>query len=147
MPGQALRQPDFRGYDVGNLDRGMPGHLSDPTTSLSRPGFPNPTPRAPMAGETSDSYMTWLHDAGFSQDDIASLVGRNGYHVDPQSGELGGWQWGAGPVVRGGDGYQFANQGGSGPAPARTNAADELRGDGGGGGALGGWINRLLNLI
>lgn len=107
MTGADLRNQQFGGIDVGNLDRGTPGWLFDPTTGIvNTGGFPGATLQAPHDQQSFDSYLTQLHDLGFSNESISTVLGRQGY----QQNEDGGWNWnwGAGPVVRGDNGYQFA---------------------------------------
>lgn len=119
-------QNDFLGYDTNMLSMNAPGTLRDPSFGVyDTSGMPNPTPFMKNPGETSDDYMTRLHDAGFGMDDIGKLMSM-------QSG-WGGW----GTVVgnQGGGGYHFANQ-----QPA---------GGGGGSNAMGGIgniMNPLINL-
>lgn len=119
----------YGGVDTNNLDYRTPSWMRDPTTSVMyTSGFPNATPFAPTSGHWQtasgatnqpiqgfDSYVTSLHDAGFTTDDIMSLVGPYGYRQDG-SGNWE-WGWGTGPVVSNGENggnYSFAN--GSGPS-------------------------------
>jgi hypothetical protein len=96
--GEAARGNIFGGVNTNFLDYGTPGWREDPTTGIMNTGgFPNPTPPARGPMEDIESYANRLHDLGFGMDDIMSMVG-------PSSG------WGTGGVVRGPDGYQFANQ-------------------------------------
>jgi len=125
---------DYRGVDTSNLDRGTPGYVQDPTTGIQdTAGMPMGTLPAPKPGESYQDYMTQLHDLGYSQDSIASIVGRYGFGPGPvgpgPSGE--GWNWGTGPVMRGDTGYQFANQAPGLGATGRPSAADALSGGGG----------------
>ena len=126
-PGHSLRDSIGGGVDTGNLDKGTPGWLRDPTTGVHNTGgFPGPTPFGPNSGESFDSYLTRLHDAGFDSGSIGSMLGPYGYRQN----DAGGWEWGwgTGPVVRGENGYQFANQGGS--IPVMTDPG-QLGGPGG----------------
>jgi hypothetical protein len=107
--------------DTNYLDYMTPGWLRDPTAGTTNTsGFPSPTLPAPQHGENFDSYMTRLHDSGFSSDDIFSMLG-GGYGFSPTGGNAGpfkpddpnggsdwGWGWGTGPPTRGEYGYEFA---------------------------------------
>jgi hypothetical protein len=106
-----FRNGIFGGVDTNYLDMGTPGGwIRDPSFgTMNTSGFPTQTVPAPRPGESFDSYMTRLHDAGFGNADIGNLVGPGGFN-----NESGEWQWdgwGTGPVVRGEDGYTFARQG------------------------------------
>lgn len=121
----------YGGVDTNNLDYRTPGWQRDPTTSVMyTSGFPNATPHAPTSGwdpnvvgkspiQGLDSYVTSLHDAGYSSDDIASFMGPYGYRQDDNGNW--GWGWGTGPVFANGENggnYSFANGSGPGQAPA-----------------------------
>jgi hypothetical protein len=151
-PGKGPSQTPNAGYtgvNTNNLGRGTPGWVEDPTAGVvDTSGMPLPTIPAPRPGESFDQYQTQLHDLGYSQDSIASIVGRYGFNPGatygvptPGGGPLtqpGGWGWGTGPVVRGPDGYTFANDP-SVNSPGvgnKPNAADRIGGAGIGGGGL-----------
>jgi hypothetical protein len=115
------------GVDTNQLGRGTPGWMQDPTTGIQdTSGMPMGTLPAWGPGESYQDYMTQLHDAGWSQDSIASILGPYGLGPGGKGpGPTGeGWNWGTGPVVLGPAGYQFMNQlggqgiGATGPSPA-----------------------------
>lgn len=82
------------GYDTGYTFRGTPGWMSDPTTGIrNTAGMPLPTAPARSQFGTDDEYIGALHDLGY---DMESIIGM----MNP---------WGTGGVVRGSDGYMFAN--------------------------------------
>lgn len=146
-PGPGLRESIGGGVNTNNIDMGTPGWMRDPTAGVHNTGgMPGPTPFAPNPGDTFDSYLTRLHDAGFDSGSIGSMLGPNGFKQNDQGGW--DWGWGTGPVIRGADGYQFANQGGSTPVmwdPGQLGGAGGMfriggdnRPSGGGGPAGGG---------
>lgn len=92
---------DLRGYDVGYLDRGTPGWVRDPTQGImNTAGMPLGTAPARRPGETTDEYITRLHDSGRDMESIIGML--NG--------------WGSGGVVRDErHGYGFGNLMGTGP--------------------------------
>ncbi len=113
--GELLRD-GYSGIDAGNIDRGTPGWMRNPTTGTNdTAGMPLPTPRVPQPGESEGQYMDYLHGLGYGVDDIFGLMGGGrGFERDTGTGEWGWDGWGTGPVVRGQDGYQFANAAGGG---------------------------------
>lgn len=138
-----LRSGIFGGVDTNYLDYRTPGWLRDPTTgTYNTSGLPNQTPFAPTGNnrggpnQAFDQYVTALHDAGFTQDDIMSLVGPYGYRLD--NGGNWQWGWGTGPVVSTGaqgGGYTFARgasgiggtTGGKDGNTDKPNTADRLQ--------------------
>lgn len=131
--GEDFRAGTLGGVDVGNLDRGTPGWLYDPTTGIvNTSGFPGPTPFGPSYGQGLTSYTNQLHDQGLSNESIATLLGPYGFtytgpsaslRSDAQPGEgmfrtnpaEWNWNWGTGPVLvdkeqraQGQGGYSFA---------------------------------------
>ena len=99
-PNVAPSQMDYgrgtgeRGYDTNYLERGTPGWVRDPTTGiLNTAGMPRATPPARGMFATDDDWITALHDLGYDNESIAGMMG----------------DWGTGGVVRGPDGYMFAN--------------------------------------
>lgn len=143
-PGGSLRDSIGGGVDPNNLDMGTPGWMRDPTSGVHNTGgFPGATPFAPNPGENFDSYLTRLHDAGFDSGSIGGMLGPNGFKQNDQGGWE--WGWGTGPVVRGADGYQFANQGPSFDVHVGGSPQDQTpwyhqgtQGGRGGGGGAGG---------
>ncbi len=141
-PGPGMRDAILGGVDPSNLDMGTPGWMRDRTTGIANTnGFPGSTPSAPLPGESWDQFANWLHDSGMRQEDIGAMLGPYGYRQN----EAGGWEWGwgTGPVVRGENGYQFANQGPAGGAVPWYDAGSQGAprpggGFGGGGSGLSG---------
>lgn len=115
---------DSHGLNFNNIDKGTPGWTHDPTQGIQNTaGMPLGTLPDPH-GMTADQYMEELHRMGYSQEDIANLVGPYGFRIsnpqqgpptpggsDPGNADNVGYGWGVGPVVRGPDGYKFGNQG------------------------------------
>lgn len=130
--GEASRAATHGGVDVGNLDFATPGWTRDPTTGiLNTSGFPGSTIPAPRDGESFDEYLTRLHDAGFDQATIQSLLGGQGFSPGDHNVTTGRddpwtWNWGTGPVVRDEGGYRFARSGES-----AGNAGGNTQGSGG----------------
>jgi hypothetical protein len=153
----APRQSDplnqgYKGVDTTNLDRGTPGYVQDSTTGIQdTAGMPMGTLPAPKPGESYQDYMTQLHDLGYSQDSIASIVGRYGFGPGPTGPGPGGegWNWGTGPVMRGANGYGFANQQPGLGATGGPNAADRIGGGGSGTSIAGGGnlVDSILALM
>jgi hypothetical protein len=130
------------GIDTNNVDYRTPGWMRDPTAGvLNTSGFPGATPQAPTSGAPAnalpgspytyapyqdiDSYSTALHNQGFTNAEIMSLLNPNGYTQDA----AGNWQWGwgMGPVVStrpGGGGYAFARQA-SGPSSGGGSRSEQ----------------------
>lgn len=131
--GEDFRAGTLGGVDVGNLDRGTPGWLFDPTTGIvNTSGFPGATPFGPETGQNRDSYIAQLHDQGLSNESIATLLGPYGFTYTGPSAALRSdskpgegmfdlrpgtweWNWGTGPVLvdkelraQGQGGYSFA---------------------------------------
>lgn len=144
---------DSRGVNFNNLDKGTPGWLRDPTQGIQNTaGMPLPTLPDPK-GMTADQYITLLHDLGFTQEDIAGVVSNYGFNIgNPQAGPPSpdghnpgdadnvSFGWGTGPVVRGANGYMFANGsggGGNGRSQQTPNAATTLNS-----GANAWWMTR-----
>lgn len=82
------------GFDVGYTFRGTPGWTTDPTTGiLNTAGMPRATPPSRGMFSTDDEYITALHDLGWDNESIIGLMN----------------DWGTGGIVRGPEGYMFAN--------------------------------------
>lgn len=127
---------DSHGLNFNNIDKGTPGWVHDPTQNIQNTaGMPLGTLPDPH-GMTADQYMEELHRMGYSQEDIANLVGPYGFRIsnpapggyDPGNADNVGYGWGVGPVVRGPDGYKFGNQGvgNNGGGGGKDNASQTL---------------------
>lgn len=126
---------DPHALNISNIDKGSPGWTNDPTNSnQNTAGFPHSTLLDP-SGMSQADYIATLHDQGYTNEEIASLVGGYGFHIsNPQQGPPGpngapggdnvSFGWGTGPVVSGpgGGSYHFSNQGIGGPGtPGRQS--------------------------
>lgn len=112
-----FRQGFGAGVDMNLLDKGTPGWTRDRTLNPNMAGHRTPdTIPQPRAGQSVQEYMDELARQGVDTESIASLLGPNGFRVGDDGKMTGEWGWGTGPVTRGDNGYQFANQGG-GQAP------------------------------
>jgi hypothetical protein len=131
------RGRDFRagmggGVDMNLLDKGTPGWMRDRTLNPNLAGHQTPeTLIAPRTGQSTEDFLDSLGRQGYDIDTISSLMGPNGYKRQEDGSWT--WGWGTGPVTRGENGYQFANdgtgQGGSGfslfnPPPGNNRGAN-----------------------
>jgi hypothetical protein len=109
------RGRDFRagmggGVDMNLLDKGTPGWMRDRTLNPNLAGHQTPeTLIAPRTGQSTEDFLDSLGRQGYDIDTISSLMGPNGYRRQEDGSWT--WGWGTGPVTRGENGYQFANDG------------------------------------
>lgn len=161
--GRNFRQGFGAGVDMNLLDKGQPGGwIRDRTLNPNMAGHRTPdTLPQPRPGQSFESYLDDLARQGLDTESIASIVGPGGFRRNDDGSW--DWGWGTGPVTRGANGYQFANdgdQGGGfsafGPGPGnnrgqgggfslfdrRPGGEDGMRMQGGAG--MGGLIDLLL---